>query len=68
MARYTHDERAEHIRSLTARYIAAEFPFSDDVMRASLFAIGLRGDDLREAMREAQEKKAAEPKQSRRIL
>lgn len=57
MPRYTHAELTGHIRSLTDRYIAAEFPFSDEVMRASLFAIGLRGEDLREAMREAQEQK-----------
>jgi len=59
MARYDHAEQSDRIRSLTARYIAAEFPFSDDVMRASLFAIGLRGDELREAMNNAIEQKAA---------
>lgn len=59
MARYTSTEQQERVQALTSRFIAAEFPFSDDVMRASLFAIGLRGDELREAMREAQERKTA---------
>lgn len=58
MARLVHAELTERIHSLTARYIAAEFPFSDDVMRASLFSIGLRGDELREAMNNAIQQKA----------
>jgi hypothetical protein len=57
MPRYGHTELTERIHSLTARYIANEFPFSDDVMRASLFSLGLRGDDLCEVMREAREMK-----------
>lgn len=69
MARLTHSETSEKIQALTARYIAGEFPFTDDVLRASFYAIGLRGDELREAFRSAAEQKEEtkwRPKHSRR--
>ena len=53
MPRLSHEERTERIEALICRFESREFLFSIDVLSASLYALGIRGDELKDLVTKA---------------